>query len=294
MGVQDQGRAAWRQLGAVVPGALLDARLQSHQAAQIIVAAAISYLPPRGDDSHTNLEWRPDWQGLATNVLPSRDGLRFALRVHDLALLSAVGDGVRSTLTLDGRSLSEALAWLAAELGREGFDPDRLTTKKHYEIPAHAVAAGAPYRLDPDTFAELGRCYQNAWALASDVAAREPGASAPRCWPHHFDLATLITLAPATDGSSRTIGVGLSPGDDSYREPYFYVGPYPYPAVTSLHPLRHGRWHTDRWVGAVLPASDLVPYADARAQAERARAFVDEAVAAGRVALGIGAQDAGP
>lgn len=279
----------WQPVGQLAPDTLIDARLQLHHAAQIIVSAAISYLAPQRDDSHTNLEWLPDLKALATNLLPSRSGLRFALRPADLSLLSVLGtDTVHSSFALNGHRLPEALAWMSGELGREGFEPERLSTKKHYQIPVHPVADGAPFRLDPDGgSAELSRYYQDAWLVASVTETKEPGASPIRCWPHHFDLATLLTLPPAPDGTARTIGVGLSPGDDSYGEPYFYIGPNPHPAVEALVPLAVGIWHTRQWVGGVLTGTAITAVgSQAETQFEAARTFVDEAIRACRGAFG--------
>lgn len=276
----------WERLAMVSPVALVDARLQLHHAAQIIVSAPISYLEPQPDDSHTNLEWLPGFRALATRPLPSPDGLRFALHPADLSLRAISGGVERASLKLRGRSSAEGVAWLAAELRRAGFDDGRLTTRKHYEIRSHPVADGAAFGALAGALDELAHAYHDAWILTSEIAARESGASPPRGWPHHFDLATLITLAPTRDGVSRSIGVGLSPGDDSYTEPYLYVGPYPHPPVTSLPTLTRGHWHTVGWVGAVHTMTDLTGLRDAQAQAEDARVFVNEAVAACRALLG--------
>jgi len=278
----------WRPLRGVDSRVLVESRLQLHHAAQIIVSASISYLEPKADDSHTNLEWLPDSRALATNVLPSPQRLRFALRPEDLTLVSISGGAIRSQFPLDGRPQGEALQWLIAELSLDGFPAERLTTKKHYEIPHHDVADGASYRLDGGSaFRELANAYHDAWVVTSAVHARTPEASEPRCWPHHFDLATLLTLPPAGD-PSRTIGVGMSPGDEFYAEPYFYVTPYPYPPTQGLSALPLGRWHTTGWVGAVLTTSTLVGTTGGSRQQERVMAFVDAAVLACEKGVGIG------
>jgi hypothetical protein len=81
----------------------------------------------------------------------------------------------------------------------------------------------------------------------------EPNASEVRCWPHHFDIATLIEVA-----RGKTIGVGMEPGDVYYDEPYFYVNLHPRPAAPPTALLGgHGTWHTHEWIGAVLPVSRL-------------------------------------
>ena len=285
MPIASTTRTGWQPLGAVSAQGLVDARRQLHHAAQIIVSAAISYLPARSDDSHTNLEWLPDLQALATNVLIAGSGFRLAVRLADMTLLSVAGGLARSEFPLDRHTEPEALRWMTSELSREGLAANRLTTKKHYEIPPHAVATGGAYDMgDTAAFQELAHAYHDAWIIASAVQAKSPGASEPRCWPHHFDLATLITLSPASDGTTRTIGVGMSPGDDSYAEPYVYVSGGPHPAAASLVPLPLGHWHTKGWTGAVLTASDIVA-GGASGQQERTMTYVDAAITASRNAL---------
>jgi hypothetical protein len=98
-------------------------------------------------------------------------------------------------------------------------------------------------------------------------------ASSVRCWPHHFDIAILLTVAPG-----KTVGLGLSPGDSSYAEPYWYVTPYPYPKNPELPPLPEGgRWHTEGFFAAVLRGSDLLA-GDPGTQRQRSESFLRAAL----------------
>jgi hypothetical protein len=54
-------------------------------------------------------------------------------------------------------------------------------------------------------------------------------APAPRCWPHHFDLATQTSFHPAHRATTAYIGAGLSPGDGHYDEPYSISRSIPLP-----------------------------------------------------------------
>jgi hypothetical protein len=273
--------ARWVRVGDLAPAELSDARLQCHHAVQIAVSAAISYLPSRSDDSHTALTWDARRRALSTELITAPRPFRIGMRPEDLALLAIGPDGrATSTFDLPGRTITDGHAWLGAIAAEAGIGTSP-TSRKHYEIPDHAVARGAPFSTGSRVaFHELSRYWANAAVVLEDVSRTNPGASNVRTWPHHFDIATLITLADP----SRTIGVGQSPGDDSYDEPYWYVGPRPYPQTADLPALAGGgHWHMDGWVGAALPASAFVAHPDQRGQVT---AFIDSAVAACRSLLG--------
>ena len=137
-----------------------------------------------------------------------------------------------------------------------------LSFNMHYKIPDHPIAHGAKFDLsDPELFSVYSDLYRNAAAVLFAVVQNFEGTSPVRCWPHHFDIATL--LIPDTDKSSedtRTIGVGFSPGDEIISEPYFYISPWPYPDSSYQLPALKGpgKWQTDGWTGVLLSLSDIV------------------------------------
>jgi hypothetical protein len=230
---------------------LIDARLQLHWAAQIAAGVGRTLVPPRPDDSHTAFTFSDGalWQEPA-------GGHVAGLRLADLTLLYDA-----EPFPLRGRTLDEGFAFLSSRFGHALRRPT-------VDLPAHPVASGARFSADPASCETLGRLYAIADSvlheLTADPLLRELKGGPVLCWPHHFDLATLLTVRPGT-----TIGCGFSPGDATYPEPYWYVTPYPYPSGATLPPLTHGIWNTTGWVGAVLPAT---PDRDARA-------FIQESVA---------------
>ena len=274
--------SSWTRLGRVPPSALTDARLQLHHAAQIAVSAAISYVAARSDDSHTALTWIAPLGVLATEPITATRELRIALRVEDLTLHVLDEKGLQTrSFALSGHAVADGHAWLGEVLAQAALDPGRFSERKHYTIPPHPVESGAVFSLGRGAeFRELADYWSNAAGVLVALAQATDGAGPVRTWPHHFDIATLIQLPIG----GRTISVGQSPGDDSYAEPYWYVGPNPSPPVTALQPLAgSGHWHTQGWVGAALPASDYVGASDQRLQVT---AFIDSAVAASRRLLG--------
>jgi len=261
---------------------LTDSRLQLHHAAQFAAAAGISFLPPLPDDSHTSLEWVPALGGLFSRVIPARSPFRVGVRPVKLAL-QIVSEENRpiAEYRLHGRTITEAKDWVRSQVKLLGADGSRYTLTRHYEIPGHDVAIGESFDAsEPLRFEELAKWLANGTALLGSFARTVPVATEIRCWPHTFDISTMIEVAPG-----RTIGVGLEPGDRYYDEPYFYVkmDPQPAPSRTWSRPLwGSGTWHTYQWVGAVLCGSRL---GGASSQEQHIREFLDSAVAACRTLL---------
>jgi hypothetical protein len=192
-----------------------------------------------------------------------------------MTLLVLVNGSVGQRIPLDGSSIGQVESTLRSALAATGLDGRRLTMQRHFELPTHRVAGGLAFDTSrSDEFAELATWFGNAAVVLGDLRTRI-GSSDVRCWPHHFDIATLATIAPG-----RTVGAGLSPGDEKYPEPYFYVNAYPAPASTDSLPelAGEGSWNTDGWVGAVLPGSRLDP--DPGSQGSQVKAFLDSAVEA--------------
>jgi hypothetical protein len=270
----------WRSLGAIPPTRLVDARLEAHHAAQLLaIGVGRSLLPAREDDSHTSLTWDPDGRRWFGPEIPGTDSFRAELRPENLTLSLARPRGKeRRELPLAGRTSTEALEWLREQVAGLGGEAARISLESHYEIPDRAVADGSPFRQSEE-LVEVSRYFQNAHRLFRELVEVEPGASAVATWPHHFDMATLIQLVPEKGGDARSVGVGLSAGDEHYAEPYLYVSPYPYPAVARLRALAPpGHWHTEGFVAAILPAQRIVHAGSGSEQESTAREFLRAAL----------------
>ncbi len=256
------------QLLSLDPEELRDARLQVHWAAQIIAATANVLLEKRDDDSQSNLGWRRDQGALVTHALPGV-GLA-ALRLADLTLLLLdENGGVRRELPLAGSTLAQGLTDFGAAVGTE-------LSLRDYDMPEHAVSQGAAFDAPGEAHRELARWYGNAAALLSQLQAEDHRASDLRLWPHHFDIAFLISLP-----DDASIGVGFLASDSSYAQPYWYVSPWPYPdEPPSALPAAGGHWHTEGFTAAVLTANHLLAERDAASQQQKAESFL-------RSALGI-------
>jgi hypothetical protein len=272
----------WRSLGNPSPTRLRDARVQLHWAAQVLCGLADRWLPAQPDDSHTNMEWRPELGAMVGH--PTASGLRLALRPRDLQLLAVRDDRTIATLSLGGTTLADAMRWADERAAEAEGTPVRGVQARDYDMPAHPVrSAGAAFTVDGDALAALGGWFEAGDALLREVAARETGSVPVRIWPHHFDDGSIVFL-DEPGPAARQIGFGLSPGDHYYEEPYFYLTVSPMRPEPQFPPLAGGGLWREQppFVGAVLRGSEIVAASDPLAAA---RAFFDSAFAAARTLL---------
>lgn len=261
------------------PRELKDARLVIHHAAQLVaIGVSKPLLPSREDDSHTNLLWHGGdrWVG---REIPGTAGLCVGLRPADLSLTVERNGEIQESLSLVGRTRDEGLEWIRATLESLGARVPPGSLDFHYEMPEHPVAEGRTFPADFETErAELAAWYENAMGLVVEMAERSADASPVVTWPHHFDVATLLSFGKTASGDDRTIGVGLSPGDDYIPEPYFYVTPWPHTKDGNMPPVEPGSWRTEDFFGATLTGNQLLA-GGVEGQEERARSFLTAAVA---------------
>jgi hypothetical protein len=278
----------WETLGAVDPRALIDARLQLHWAAQAAAAVGKQLLPHQPDFSEQSLEWLEGPRALAQGIIEGTRPFRPAIHLAHpaLMLLDERGGRIRE-MQLEGRTFDEAYEWMEREVEALVGCPFEQPLERSEGLPAHPVSMGAQFSFSMSpALAELDRYYSGANRLLRALRERNPEASPVVCWPHHFDLATLLRLDPDADPEhARSIGVGLSPGDATYAEPYFYILPWPKP-TRELPALDGGHWHTEGWTGAVLEATEFTSGSSNGAQRERIDRFLTSAVAACRRLLG--------
>jgi hypothetical protein len=271
----------WRKFKGVDASALSEARLQAHYAAQWLARTSRAYGAPRPNDHHTSLGWDDAVSGLTTHALPQ--GTVLGLKISDLTLVlwdcsrMAVASGMDPVLGpalgLEGRRDAEIRQWLGRHLSGTGLDAQTLDAPSPYQMPEHPIGRGAPYGAAglAEALADLVAWFGNANRVLGDTRQRivGRGIDAPpvRCWPHHFDLDSLISFG--SGAAARTVGIGFSPGDEFYDQPYFYVSCDPPPDVAvlaALPPLGH--WHTHYFTAAVAVAERIVEADNQQAETE--------------------------
>ncbi|HXZ52921.1 MAG TPA: hypothetical protein VEH51_13040 [Burkholderiales bacterium] len=257
-------RFDWSKLGRTPPAALAGARVLAHHAAQWPTRAARANLKAAPDDSHSAFTWEASHAALLTQGLHAKGGdVRTGVRIPRLELIITRGDNVLDAFQLGGKTDAQAGAWLDSKLRILGLNLAR-DVDLPYELPPHP-AAGGPHDLHMlgRELGELARWFGGAADALHEFVSRlaGPRAGPVLCWPHHFDIATLVSLE--NGANARTIGVGVSPGDEYYTQPYVYISPWPrfdgekLPAAPSP-----GHWHTEGFFGAVATGDDILAMGD--------------------------------
>jgi hypothetical protein len=279
----------WQKLGEPAPDRLPATREQLHCVAQVLASVPRVIAPPAEDWSHSAFEWDEQRQALVSIEIPADVRFRVGLRIADATalVLDAAGSEIAAQ-PADGMKIEELFAWLKRQVvDLTSSALPRPLARAEGGLP-EPCAAGQTFDLaDGPALAELARYYDNANRLIQQIHADHPGASPVRTWPHHMDMALLITLDPERDPEeARSVSFGMQPGDGSYAEPYFYSSPWPYPEPESWPALDGGgAWHTEGFVAAVLLASQLVAAGDAAAQQRTLEDFARSAIKANRSLL---------
>lgn len=250
---------------AVAATELVAARDLCHQACQWPSRAARANLSALADDSHSNLGWLPAHRALVSHALDPAGRIQLGFSFEDCSLRWFVAGQIEERLELSECSEDSVQAWVDARLAAASLRPLSGATMP-YELTVAPDYSGLGE--ERASAAALGAWFDSAQnALAALVATQGAASVVPvavRCWPHHFDLAALFVLEEGDPETARSIGVGLSPGDGSFAEPYFYCSPYPAPATDRLSELLEPLfWNREGFVSVILRGSTLNAESDA-------------------------------
>jgi hypothetical protein len=261
---------------------LTEAWREAHYASQPAAELAKSWAEEKDDDSHSSFVWFEGEDGRGLEGVPAQGQKPYRARLKLEGFELSVFDGHGRTigdLTLAGRTVEEATAWMRSLCEKELGDP-KQASRPAPDLPDHPLGTGAAFTDDPEGFNDLADVYAATAGVIDRLREAVPAFGEGRCWPHHFDLATLAVLATDDDGRmTKTVGFGVTPPDSVDDEGYWYVSPWTKDGVVGRpgYPdLPDGRW-VDRGGDismAVLPVTDLAGDAEA---ARRLSVFVASA-----------------
>jgi hypothetical protein len=235
-------------------------------------------LPADPSDSNASLIWNSSTKGLESIPVANEGGkrIRVGLSLDTFKLYISVEGALVSFFEMDMRSVLQGLDWLKFELSQLDISSDTINLDLPYEIENYDYSQSL--KINSDAFGEHCILYQNTYNILSRIVDERENAFDIRCWPHHFDLATLIPLESNSDKEIlKSIGVGLSPGDEGVDEPYIYVNAWPSVDYNLLvkYPLILGEWNVEGWSGAILKYSPLISSTN---QYEDVMKFIDTSI----------------
>lgn len=227
-----------------------------HLAAQYLATAAKSFIPPKGDDSHTSMEWNADESRLETRDLDG-EGLRLALNYEDYCLdFIHPKSGIGASYPLGGARHFDLMNWIAREAKFCGIDKE-YAFELHYQIPNLELLTD-DFKFAASDPQELKKLIQLRWLANKTLSMFSRtfhSTTEIRVWPHHFDTGM---LAYFDDRKEVSLGMGLAIPDDKVDDWYFYLSGYHGKEAiqTNNFPaLKNGEWRSGDWNAAVLQAS---------------------------------------
>ncbi len=271
----------WQRLHSISLTKLAEARKQLHQAVQLVALTGRAFLPKVEDDHYASLSWNNELNVLLGQAW-GEDDFKTAINFNNFSICLYDKNNQRlNGFSLNGISYKDAFQKLKELVKITGEDVGKLSTSLPYEIPVYTTAENEPFDFfDKTLFEELGKYFANANLVLEKAVSNNPKATEIACWPHHFDIASLIVLNDSKE-NYKSVGTGLSPGDDNYDQPYFYVTPWPYPdtektVLPSLSP--GGFWHTKGWVGAIFTAENILKFDSPEEQYKAVKIFLQESI----------------
>lgn len=242
-----------------------------HHVVQWPSIAARKILPKVPDFSHSALLWYEanGFSGLAAHPFPPTDACASGCQVlFDMEKFSFVlleQGQVTAQQSLADLTHHECGAWLETVLAEKGYAVEGIATRKAAPVAAdHPIAIDQqPYTTNTDTLENLRLWYKIAQAAflgATTWLGNNGYQAAPiYLWSHHFDLAALTLLQDGDPEVVPSIGMGLSPGDGYYDQPYLYVSAWPPTALKQPASTPKGAiWHAQDFNGFVFTASALL------------------------------------
>lgn len=279
----------WQTLGNPDPNELPHTREQLHCVAQVIASVPRLLATPQDDWGHQAFDWDEGRQALFSVEIPGDTPFRVGLRVADAtALVVGTDGGEIAEQATNGLSIDELFGWLTEQtVGLTGSALPKPLAEAEDGLPEPCAAGQAFDLSDSEALAELARYYDNSHRVLQQIVSSNEHAAPVRTWPHHMDMATLISLDPGKDPeTARSVSFGMQPGDGSYAEPYYYSSPWPYPEAGDWPALEGGGvWHTEGFTAAVLVASNLTAAGDGAAQEQALEAFARSAVDTNRALI---------
>ena len=252
---------SWNHLYPLDLSELATVREQLHQAVQSVAAVGRHFLEASKEDENAALLWIPNPKRLAGKWIATPKGKFRASISFAERRIFLIDEQIRviDSFGIHGNTFNQLMVWFEEHIGKLGLPVENFNVNLPYELPNYATQKKQAFAL-PDTGLSdaFTHFYANSRVILEQLRGSFSGVGETTVWPHHFDQAISVRLKDSGNPeTSSYLGIGMSPGDDHYPQPYFYVNSWPYAEEERLQPLNFGKWHGDDWIGAVFTAEEV-------------------------------------
>lgn len=224
---------------------------QIHIAAQYLVAAGISFLDQKGDDSHMNLKFSLEDNNLHSCSL-NQNGDNLSFNYLEFAL-QWNSSGSIERIYLDGASHYKIIRWIQKTLKKYGIEKAYI-----YEFPyelSNTIKDNFVFTLSNKLYLYKALSYRRLIQDVLEVFIQENNlVSTIKVCPHHLNTGIHTSLRSESD---LNISFGLALPDTNWCDYYFYIRGYDeHTTVDTSHfpQLNFGEWYSTGFDGAILPA----------------------------------------
>lgn len=241
-------------------------RKQFHLAVQNVAVVGRTYLSNSINDENAALHWVPGFWRMAGKWVNGEDKVfRSSVSLKDFNIY-LVDQRVNqlAKFPLHGKTHNQVMIWLEEQILSLGLFSKALNLKMPYDLPEFNDWHKEKFsEIDPLLSQNFGQYYHNTYLILNELRSLFPVGSDCQIWPHHFDEAVTFTLKDTGDpATNMVVTAGFSPGDQYYKEPYFYVNSWPFVESDHLKKIKYGFAHENEWVGTVLLLNDLQKESD--------------------------------
>lgn len=226
-----------------------------HHLAQFPAAFGASFLPAREDQSHTTMAW-----SIAKSSLVSQTYHDVHLELEYPGLMFyLVSKDKKHTYDPLGATLSDLDHWIRETLSEIGIDPSPFSRDMGFTLSTPDDVFISLDNDDEKILLQLTEERNIAQKALSTIREKsDVNCSEIRVWPHHFDTAML--MYPEAENKNKGLSFGYSPANAISNTPYYYASAWSDKEIdySNLPELKHGKWHLNKWKGALIPVNQAL------------------------------------
>ncbi|GEM_PF-2374351 len=247
----------WSKFSKLNREKLFFAKNQLHAALQLVALSPRSYLPESAEDEYANLSWNQKRKSFFSKHFGPKKNIQTSLLVAEFKLEILVEEIVFDAILINGKTYQMLQDWIVSRLQRLQVDTSKFNPAIPYQLEEIEIEQESKFQgPDNQALKDISSYYQNAYVsfkkFSEEIIQKKKEIN---IWPHHFDMSIKVPIE-----QNKTIELGLSPGDQYYPEPYFYglmSSEVEFSSIRENPPIV-GHWHTQKWKGLVLPASQFI------------------------------------